>query len=204
MFFQVRVLQCDQPFLRFLWLEDPTSTVVVHQYKGNISGLNTQPTALTMNCSARHVIMLNSIQRPQKPSLRISTWTITYILFRLTLESPERALIRSRKLVHLLQTGWFKITKFAINVPDLTDRIDESPQSTDPNVIVLSKEESMHVFGLSWHHNNDTLVVSKGTNSTITKSLTQRFVLSLVSKVYDTIGLFAPFFLGARLILNHI
>ena len=121
-----------------------------------------------------------------------------------SVESPERALIRSKELVHLLHLGGFKLTKFVSNVPDLADRIDGSAQSTEPKVIVSSKEESMHVLGLKWDHNNDTLVVSRGTNSTITKSLTQRLVLSLVSKVYDPIGLVAPFTVGARLILKDI
>ena len=62
----------------------------------------------------------------------------------------------------------------------------------------------MHVLGRKWDHNNDTPVVSRGTNSTITKSLTQRLVLSLVSNVYDPIGLVAPFTVGARLILRDI
>ena len=62
----------------------------------------------------------------------------------------------------------------------------------------------MHVLGLKWDQNNDTLVVSRGNNSTITKSLTQRLVFSLVSKVYDPIGLVAPFTVGARLILKDI
>ena len=53
-------------------------------------------------------------------------------------------------------------------------------------------------------NNNDTLVVSKGTNSTITKCLAQRLVLSLVSKVYDPIGLVAPFTIGARVFLKDI
>ena len=63
----------------------------------------------------------------------------------------------------------------------------------------------MHVLGLlKWDHNNDTLVVSRGSNSTITKRLTERWVLSLVSKVDDPIRLFAPFTVGARLILKDI
>ena len=62
----------------------------------------------------------------------------------------------------------------------------------------------MHVLGLKRDHNNDTLVVSRGINSTITKSLTQRLVLSLVSTVYDPNGLVAPFTVGARLILKDI
>ena len=110
-----------------------------------------------------------------------------------SVESPERAFIRSKELVHFLHLCGFEPTKFVSNVPDLTDRIDESSQSTEPKVIVSSKEESMHGLGLKWDHNKDTLVLSRGTNSTITKSLTQRLVLSLVSKFYDPIGLVAPF-----------
>ena len=60
------------------------------------------------------------------------------------------------------------------------------------------------MFGLKWDHNNDSLVVSRGTASTVTKSLTQRLVLSLVSKVFDPIGLVAPFTVGARLLLKDI
>ena len=65
-------------------------------------------------------------------------------------------------------------------------------------------EESLHVLGLKWDHNNDTLVVSRGTSSTVTKSLPQRLVLSLVSKVFDHIGLVAPFTVGARFLLKEI
>ena len=38
MFLQVGVLPCGQPSLRFLWREDPTSNVVVHQYTRHIFG----------------------------------------------------------------------------------------------------------------------------------------------------------------------
>ena len=106
--------------------------------------------------------------------------------------------------MHLLHLGGFKLIKFVSNVPNLADRIDGSPQSTEPKVIASSKEETSHVLGLNWDHNTDTLVVSRVTSSTVTNSLTQRLVLSLVSKVFDPIGLVAPFTVGARLLLKDI
>ena len=45
---------------------------------------------------------------------------------------------------------------------------------------------------------------SGGTNSIITKSSTQRLVICLESTVYESIGLVAPFTVGARLILKDI
>ena len=120
------------------------------------------------------------------------------------MESPERALNRLKELVHLLHLGGFKLTKFVSNSPNLADQIDGSPQSTDPKVIGSSTEDSSHVLGLNWDHNNDTLVVSRGTSSTVTKSLTRRLVLNIMSKVFDPTGLVAPFSVAARLLLKDI
>ena len=73
-----------------------------------------------------------------------------------SVESPDRALIRSKVLVDLLHLSWFKLTKFVSNVPDLADRIDGFAQCTGPKVVVSAKEESMHVLGLKWDQNHKT------------------------------------------------
>ena len=121
-----------------------------------------------------------------------------------SVESLEEATKRPKELVHLLHRGGFKLTKFVRKVPNLADRIDGSPQSTEPKIIVSCQEDSLHVFGLKWDHTNDSLVVSRGTSYTITNSLTQCLVLCLVSKVFEPIGLVAPFTVVARLLLKDI
>ena len=121
-----------------------------------------------------------------------------------SVESPEKAIYRPKELVHLLHFGGFQLTKLVSNVPKPADRIDGSPQTTEPKVIVSCQEDSSQVIELKWDHTNDTLVMSRGTSCAITKSLTQRLVLSLVSKVFEPIGLVAPFTVGARLLLKDI
>ena len=200
MFIQVGVPDCDQPSLRFLWREDPTTNVVVYQYTRHIFGAKDSPTCA--NYALQRTARDNVIQYPEATKAVLENFYMDDYLD--SVESPERALKRSKELVQLLHLGGFKLTKFISNVPNLADRIDGSPQSTEPKVIASSKEESSHVLGLKWDHNNDTLVVSRGTSSTVTKSLTQRLVLSLVSKVFDPIGLVAPFTVGARLLLKDI
>ena len=78
-----------------------------------------------------------------------------------SVNSPQKDLNRSKELLHLLHLGGFKLNKFLSNVPNLADQIDGSPQSTEPKVIAGFREESLHVLGLKWHHNNDTLVVNQ-------------------------------------------
>ena len=58
-----------------------------------------------------------------------------------SVESAERALIRSKELVHLLHLGGFKLNKFVSNVPDLAEQIDGSAQSTEPKVIVARRNQ---------------------------------------------------------------
>ena len=200
MFFQVGVLLCDQPSLPFLWWEDPTSNVVVHQYTSQIIGAKDLPTCT--NYALQRTASDNAKECPEAAKAVLENFYMDDYLD--SVESPERALIRSKELVHLLHLSGFKLTKFVSNLPDLADQIDGSAQSTEPKVIVSSKEESMHVLGLKWDHKNETLVVSRGTNSTITTKLTQPLVSSFVSKVYDSIGFVALFTVGARLILKDI
>ena len=121
-----------------------------------------------------------------------------------SVESLERAINISKELVRLFYLGGFKLTKFVSNVPNLADRIDGSSQSTEPKVFVSCQQDSSHVLRSKWDHTNDTLVVSRSTSCAITKSLTQRLVLGVVWKVFDPIGLVAPFTVGARLLLKDI
>ena len=171
---------------------------MVHQYTCHILCAKGSPTCA--NYALQRTASHNAKEYPEAAKAVLENFYIDDYLD--TVESPERALIRSRELVHFLHLGWFKLTDFVSNVPDLADQNDGTAQSTEPKVIVSSKEVSMHVLGLTWDHNNDTVVISRGTSSTITKSLIQRLVLSLVSKAYDPIGLVAPFTVGARLILT--
>ena len=56
---------------------------------------------------------------------------------------------------------------------------------------------------LKWNHASDTLEESRGTSPNMNK-INQRVVLSLLSAVYDAIGLVAPFTVQARLLLKDI
>ena len=98
------------------------------------------------------------------------------------------------------------MTKFVSNVPNLLNRLDPKIKlgtKTDEKRLAVEDENS-HVFGLKWNHRYDTLVVSRGTTPNLNRPVTQRVVLSLVSALYDPIGLVAPYTMTARLLLKDI
>ena len=200
MFLQVGILPSDQPSLRFLWREDPTTNVVVYQYTRHIFGAKDLP--ICANYALQRTARDNAKFYPEAAKAVLENFYMDDYFD--SVESPEKAINRSKELIHLLHLGGFKLTKFVSNVTNLADRIDGSSQSTEPKVIVSCQEASSHVLGLKWDNTNGTLVVSRGTSCAITKSLTQRLVLSHASKVFDPIGLVAPFTVGARLLLKDI
>ena len=92
--------------------------------------------------------------------------------------------------------------------PTLTHLSAELQQSgelapTDEKVIP-KPDKSSHVLGLQWNHACDTLVVSRGNEPCYEQETYSTSVLSVVSAVYDPIGLVAPFTVQARLLLKDI
>ena len=102
--------------------------------------------------------------------------------------------------------GGFMLTKFISNLPGLLEELGhKSNHKQVPKEIGSSEEQSStYVLNLNWDHVKDTLVVNIGTKSDSLKAVTHRLVLSLVSKVFDSVGLVAPFTVEARLLLKDV
>ena len=64
--------------------------------------------------------------------------------------------------------------------------------------------EGSSVLGLQWTVTDDSLQVCRGTKKEVQTPITQRKILSLVSSVFDPIGLFAPFIVHMRRLLKGI
>ena len=106
----------------------------------------------------------------------------------------------------MLSKGGFTLTKFVSNVPNLSNRVDpkiELGTKTDEKLLA-AEDQISHVLGSKWNHRFEVLVVSRGTSPALNRPVTQRVVLSLVSAVYDPIGLVAPYTVTARLFLKDI
>ena len=204
MFSQVGVLPSDQPSLQFLWREAPTNEIVLFQYTRHIFGSKDSPTCA--NYALRRTATDNESTYPDAAlAVKEKFYMDDYLE---SMETSEEVLTRSQALLDLLNKGGFKLRKFVSNVQEIADKRNgntESCQKQDeakgfPDTL----GNSSHVLGLKWYHTTDTLIVSRGTDRTVQTPLTQRSVLSLVSSVFDPIGLVAPFTVKACLILEEI
>ena len=203
MFLQVGVIARDQISLRFLWREDATSDVVVHQYTRHIFGARESPTCA--NFALRKTATDNMSTYPEAASVVNENFYMDDYLD--SFENVTHAIKISRDLVSLLKLGGFNLTKFVRNSDEITSAMnpEESKTSSSPiKEICNGAEQSSRVLGLKWDHVKDTLVVSRDVDRPLDKAITQRTVLSFVSSVFDPVGLVAPYTVSARLLLKDV
>ena len=203
MFLQVGFLARDQMSLRFLWREDTTSNVVVHQYTRHIFGARDSPTCA--NFALRKTATDNMSTYPEAASVVNENFYMDDYLD--SFENVTQAIKTSRDLVSLLKLGGFNLTKFVSNADEITSAInpEESETSSSPIMEICNgAEQSSHVLGLKWDHVKDTLVVSRDVDRPLDKAITQRTILSFVSSVFDPVGIVAPYTVRARLLLKNI
>ena len=192
MFLQVGVLPDDQPSLRFLWREDPTSDVVVYQYMRHIFGSKDSPTCA--NYALQRTGHDNYDKFPKATQAVLTKFYMDDYLD--SFSTAEEAIEVSQELVKLLQKGGFKLTKFGSNNKIVLEAISRDSE--------VDEGTETHILGLKWNRADDILTVSRFLNPNPQPCLTQRVVLKCVASVFDPIGIVAPFTIQVRLWLKEI
>ena len=200
-FLQFGVIPEDPPSLRSLWRGDSVEEIANDQYVRHIFEVNDSPTcaqnALSWKTTDDQTRFPGAICKV-KNNLHIND----YLELSLTAEEVTR---KPQYLVKMLAKGGFALTIFVSNVCSVFSTINGTENLSHGNVKALAAEDvSSHVLELEWNYRLDTLVVSRGTTPDRNRILTQRVVLSLISAVYDPIGLIAPYAVEARLRLKDI
>ena len=104
-----------------------------------------------------------------------------------SLNSEKIAVDIKLHLTDLFAKSGFKITKWATNV--------------DKNEV---HEKALTIFGLEWNDVSDAIKVCRRMDFAPESRWTQQKVLSVVSSVFDSLGLLTPFVIRGRIILKGI
>jgi transposase InsO family protein len=198
MFLQVEVTEGDQCALRFLWREDPSQDICVLQYTRRIFSAKPSPTCA--NYAVQQTARDFCIEGSEVTKAIFKNFYMDDFLK--CVDNSSDAVKLCIDVINLLKKGGFNLTKFASNSKEVLNQL--SKNGTVVTSSGLEKDTSLHVLGIKWSTDTDTLVVSRGTTKTPSNTPTQREVLSCVSAVFDPLGLVAPFTVRARLLLKRI
>ena len=200
MFHQVRVTEDDQDVLRFLWwpdgnLKNPPACyrMTVHLFGGTWS-----PSCC--NYALRRTVQDHS--GSYTPAVRETVERNFYVDDCLkSVRTVSEAIYLAEQVKKLAAEGGFNLTKWTSNHPDVLKTIPVADRSKKAQVCDLETPKEDRALGVNWHVHDDKLGyhVKK-----MEKPLTRRGILSMLSSVYDPLGIASPFVLKARKIVQDL
>ena len=180
---------------------DLTTEVALFQYAHHIFGSKHLPTCA--NCFFQRTATDNQ----SKVSDATESVCNKFYLddFLKTSHIVEQVTPKGQDFARLLNIGRSTLTKFVTNVPICSPRIQCDSKSTDNDIEVLSTFANyFYLLGVKWNHQVDTLVVSCKTSPDSNDTIRQRVAFSVVSSIYNLIGLVAPHTVKTCLLLKEI
>ena len=201
-FLQVQVPEQDRSCLRFLWRPRTNEPVHIYEYQRHLFGAKSSP--ICANYALKRVGLDNEEVYPiAAKAIQNNFYMDDFIK---SVETLKEAIEVFSQLRHLLSQHGFQLTKWISNSDEVCKAIpvDLKSISNTKQVEVEPNTEGSSVHGLQWTVTDDSLQVCRGTNKDVEDPITQTKILSLVSSVFDPIGLFAPFRDTIRRLLKGI
>ena len=117
--------------------------------------------------------------------------------------TTEAAVKLIYELCKLLSTGGFHLTKFLSNSREVMKAIPESERCKAVAKLNLDLEDlpSDRALGVLWSVEDDTLTYNTSLKE---KPMTKRGLLSVMSSVYNFLGLVGPFILKAKMLFQKL
>lgn len=196
MFHQVHVHEDDSNLLRFLWWPDGDSSQSLEQYRMKVhlfwaisspscANFALQRTA-EENCDKFDAEVVDTVK---------SNFYVDDCLKSVATE--EQAIILVKDLKDMCAHGRFKLTKWVSNSRAVLTSIPDEHKAKRMKDLDLDRENMPveRALGMHWNIENDTFRFQITLKN---QTLTRRGILSIVSSVYDPLGLAAPFVLKAK------
>ena len=200
LFSQVAVPKEEWKRLRSLWRDKPSDTFGIYEYTRHVFGAKSSPTCANYG--------FQQGERDKKVEFLEASFTIDrnfYIddLIK-SVDTPQQAIEFYRQLVETLKRSRFTLRKWAINCPEVTENIPLRNRLEANEVMLNAEPTSPSILVLEWKIDQDCLQVCRGPYKECPSEITKRVVLSFVSSIFDSMGMFAPFTMRMRMLLKNI
>lgn len=202
MFHQVKVSLDDRDVLRFLWWpnHDLSREPEVFRMAAHLFGGVWSPSCCSF--ALRRTADDNSKEFPVEV---ISTVKRNFYVDDClkSVDTENNAIEMSNQLISLLKKGGFRLTKWMSNSRSVLRSVPEEDRAKGIQSLDLEKESLPveRALGVGWDVEKDDFGFQVTDKK---KPLTKRGILSVVSSVFDPLGLVSPFVLPAKLIFQEL
>ena len=202
MFYQVKVPVDQRDLLRFLWWPggDVDQSIIECRMHAHIFGATSSPAVAKFALRKTALDNATSFSPLAVETVHRSFYVDDCLR---SVYSVEEAIDLSAELRALTQKGGFRLTQWTSNSREVLNSIPESERAKNVKEVDLDHEElpSEKALGVFWRVETDTLGFQV---TCLEKAASRRGVLSVVSSVYDPLGMVAPFILSGKIIVQEL
>jgi len=202
MFFQVKIPPNQRSYMKFLWFKDHdvTKEITEHQMTCHVFGATSSPSCC--NYALRRTAEDNKQHFDQNVLDSICRNFYVDDLLKSIPSIPEAVKV-IKDVKDLCKKGSFNLMKFLSNSKEVLSTVchqDRKSGSSDEQLILQGLPEGS-ALGMLWSTQKDVLKFKINMKN---KPQTRRGILSVISSIYDPLGLAGPFILKGRQILQKI
>ena len=195
MFFQVRVSEHHRGFLRYLWFPDGDTSQPpeVYRLKSHRFGAVSFP-------SCASAALRRYASDNQHPEIPRSFYVDDYLR---AVYDPKEAVETRRIVKEVCSHGGFNLHKWVSNDKAVKDSIPTEERSKSQKLIVENNDQipSERALGVFWNILEDTFRFMVNLKD---RPATRKVILSVVSSVFDPLGVAGPFILPAGIMLQRL
>ena len=198
MYYQVKVPENQQDFLRYLWFEDGDPSKPIEHNRMTVHAFGVGSSGPASNFVLKKTAVENT---PNVPQLIVLIVLLNFYVDDCLYSAPtdEDMVERYLLLDKLCASGKFELRKVESN----SEKVLESVESEK----LLSSSSSVHelplstTLGMAWNKVEDTFIIIIDIPQ---EPLTKRGILKMITKVFDPFGFLAPFTLLVRSMFQEL
>ncbi|XP_044764428.1 uncharacterized protein LOC123320992 [Coccinella septempunctata] len=197
MYRQVLVNPIQRPLQRILWRDNPSKELCTYELNTVTYG-QASASFLAIRCLFALAQDIHDI----KPDIARIIKQDFYVDDLLTgADSLPDAQRICREVSDVLTGGCFELRKWYSNSSEVLHNIVQSDLARDN--LEFSKNDKTKTLGLTWSCQNDNLMYNININHEH-QDFTKRSILSIVSKIFDPLGLLSPCIILAKILLQEL
>lgn len=104
----------------------------------------------------------------------------------------------------ILQSGCFPLRKWLFNFDCDATKFTQSEKADSSKSLTLGENVNAKMLGLGWRNKSDEFYFSSHFNNDSSHKITKRYILSIISQIFDPLGLLSPFIITAKIMLQRL
>lgn len=197
--YRMILIQPEQrQFQKIFWRDNPTEKLKIYQLNTVSYGTASAPWLAT-----RCLLQVALEHEETNPRAANVIKTDMYVDDLLTgCESKSELLELQHEITKILESAGFMLRKWLSNEISVQDQFHVK-DNVELGILSLGDNEINKTLGVLWNANRDTIQFSVA-NLSSHKTITKRTILSIISQIYDPLGLLGPIIIVSKFIMQQL